>query len=379
MVNNTLTVPRITFSNRILWYALFGVCSVYNFHRYIFKYSHGAYPKEGYQQTPLVWQASKFFIVAAILGVIYLRSRFINRIPVSLLIIYAFLFVVLITNIGSALIYGQLLTDEIEYFIFALSVLPIGFLNKEGLAELKQAIDPALNTAQYVLIASNWIVIFNYFAFRIIPFHAYEGVLMRFGGLWDDPNALAIFSVFLLGYALLKKQYVLAGIHVLNVLLTISLNGYLLLLALAAYFIISTNKHKLLKITVFSGFIFLIGIVAMLNSEVILQLYEAKRESIEQHASVNLTVKLLPLLQPVQFHETWFLSLNVNYFPFSIPIMVAMLVLFVRFFLFEPKSLQRLLFILFFVTNLFLPFLYMFPINFIAFLFLVLYTKGVRF
>lgn len=379
MVNNELTITRINLSNRTLWYVLFSTAIVYNFHRYIFKYSHGAYPKEGYQQTPLTWQAGKFFVVAAILAVIYFRSRFVNRIPVSLIILYLFLIIVLITNIGSALIYGNILTDEIEYSIFAFSVLPVAFLNKEGLADLKEGIESALNASQYILIASNWLVIFNYFAFRIIPFHAYEGVLMRFGGLWDDPNALAIISVLLLGYALLKKQYVLAALHVINVLLSISLNGYLLLFSFAAYFFLNTSKNRVMKIILFSSFIAIILLLAVVNSEFLLRIYEAKRESIEQHATVELTFSPFPLLQPVQFHETWLLSLNVNYFPFSVPITGAVLALFVQFFLFKPKSLQRLLFILFFVTNLFLPFLYMFPVNFIALLFLVLYAKGVRF
>lgn len=379
MVANALTIPRFTLSNRILWRALFGMCLVYNFHRYIFKYSHGAYPKEGYQQTPLVWQAGKFILIAVVLSVIYLRSRFVCRIPVSLLAIYLFLGVVLGTNIGSALLYGEWLTDEIEYLIYAISVLPIGLLDREGLIELKAEIDYSLNIAQWVLIVSNGIVIVNYIVFGIIPFHAYEGVLLRFGGLWDDPNALAIFSVFFLGYAIMKKQYLLAGIHVFNVISTVSLNGYLLLFTLMAYFFINTNRNRFLKIAIFSVFVSLLIGLAVINYEFVLRIYEAKRESIEQHTTVDLDFKLLPWLQPVQFHETWLLSLNVNYFPFSVPITVGVLVLFVQFFLIKPKSLQRLLFILFFVTNLFLPFLYMFPVNFVALLFLVLYTKGVYF
>ncbi len=379
MANILFRMPRAIFSTRTSWHMLFSICLIYNFHRYIFKYSHGAYPKEGYQQTPLVWQAGKFVIVAAILAIIYLRSRFVNRFPVSLLGWYLFMLIVFITNIGSGLLYGFILTDEIEYTVFALSVLPIGFLDKVGLDELREEIDPALNAAQYILIGSNWIVIFNYFAFRIIPFHAYEGILMRFGGLWDDPNALAILSVLLVGYSMMKKQYILASIHAINVLLTISLNGYLLLLVLVAYFFLNTNKNKLLKIVLFSSLMALIVLFAVINLEYILPIYEAKRESIEQHAAIDLVFKPLPLLYPVQFHETWLISIVVNYFPFSIPIIVTILILFIQFFLFKSKSLQRLTFILFFVTNLFLPFLYMFPINFIALLFLVLYTKGVRF
>lgn len=378
-MNNLFLSYRFHNLNRTLWYILFFTLTVYNFHRYIFKYSHGAFAKDGYQQTPLVWQAGKFFVVAAILGIIYLRSRFINRIPISLLVVYSFLFIVLVTNLGSALLYGELLTDEIEYLIFAMSVFPIGFLNRDGINELKQIIGPALNTAQYILIVSNWIVIFNYFVFKIIPFHAYEGILMRFGGLWDDPNTLAIFSVLLLGYALMKQQYVLAGFHVLNVLLSISLNGYILLIALIAYFFFNTRKNKLVKIITFSSFIAFIILVSVANYEFFARVYEAKRESIEQHTTVDLMFNFFPLLQPVQFHESWFLSLNVNYFPFSVPITTGFLVLFIRFFLFDANSVQRLMFILFFITNLFLPFLYMFPINFIALLFLVLYAKGVRF
>ena len=365
---------------RKLWYTLIFVAICYNFHRYLLKYSHGAFAKDAYQQTPLIWQAGKYILIAAVLGLIYFNSRLTFRIPAKLLVFYLFLGVVLIVNVGSILMYGEVLTDELEYLIFGLLVLPLGFVIQEDLQVLADEISTILNLSQYALIVSNWIVIFNYYAFRTIPFHAYEGILMRYGGLWDDPNTFAIVSVLLLGYAMMKKQYWIVALHIINVILTVSLNGYLLLITFACYWFLNNPKNRLLHTALFTGLIVLIAALVFVNLDYAIQIYDAKKESIDQHSSLfDITFYLIPLLQPVLFHETWLLSMNVNYFPFSALFTLLLLFILVRFFFFRPRSIQRLLFILFFVTSLFLPFLYMFPINFIALLFLVLYTKGVQF
>ena len=365
---------------RIVWYALFVVAICYNFHRYIFKYSTGGYGKEGYQQTPFQWQVGKYILVAILLGIIYLNSRFTTRIPAKLIPFYAFLGIVLLINIGSIVFYHEVLTDELEYVVFGLMVLPLSCVVKDDLQVFADVIGPILNVSQYVLIVSNWIVIFNYYAFGVVPFHAFAGVLMRYGGLWDDPNTFAIISVMLMGYAMLRRQYVLVGIHTINVILTLSLNGYLLLTAFAAYWFLNGRKNNVLYIALFAGLISLLALLVFVNLEYALQIYEAKKESIDQHSSLStLTFYWIPMLQPIQFHETWMISMNINYFPFSVLFSVLLVGIFIRFFFYRPRSIQRLLFILFFVTSLFLPFLYMFPVNFIAVLFLVLYTKGVQF
>ena len=375
-----MPVVKLFLSTRALWYWLFAIVVCYNFHRYIFKYSHGAFAKNGYEQTPFIWQVGKYLLVATILGIIYLKSRFTTRIPVKLLLFYSFISYVLLINIGSVLLYHEVMTDEWEYVVFSLTVLPLGFVVKDDLQLLANEINSILNVSQYVLIVSNWIVIFNYYAFDIVPFHAFKGVLMRYGGLWEDPNAFAIISVLLAGYALTRKQYLTVAIHISNVLLTISLNGYLLLLAFASYWLLNNPKRRILHLTLFIVLLGIIGILIVFNLEYITQIYEAKQESIDQHASLaTLSFNWIPLLQPIQFHETWFVSVNINYFPFSALFTIAMVIIFVRFFFFRDRSIQRLMFILFFVTSLFLPFLYMFPVNFIALLFLVLYTKGVQF
>ena len=364
----------------ILWHLLFYTSICYGFHRYIFKYSHGAFAKEGYQQTPLVWQAGKFVLIAVLLGLIYLNSRFATRISVKLLLLYTFLSFVLIVNIGSFLLYDTLLTDELEYLIYALLLLPLCFIAREELQIIENEISVIINVLQYILIGSNAIVIFNYFAFDIIPFHAYRGALMRFGGLWDDPNTFAICSVLFMGYALAKKQYLLVSVHAISVLLTVSFNGYLLLFGSLCYWILGSTKNRFLYLGLFAGLISILMVLVFYNLDYAISIYMAKRESINQHSSIaTLTFSGMPFLQPVLFHETWFLSELINYFPFSILFTLTMAVIFVRFLLFETRTIQRLLFILFFITSLFLPFLYMFPINFIALLFLVLYIRGVRF
>lgn len=365
---------------RKLWYALFFVTVCYNFHRYILKYSHGAFAKDMYRQTPFSWQVGKYVLVAAILSSIYFNSRLTFRIPLNLIAFYGFLGIVLLVNVGSILFYHEVLTDELEYLVFAILVLPLGFVVQEDLQVLADEINTILNLSQYVLILSNWIVIFNYYAFKIVPFHAYAGILMRYGGLWDDPNAFAIVSVLLMGYAMLKKQYWLVALHLLNVLLTVSLNGYLLLLTFGCYWLLNNPRNRILNITIFGVLLVIIAALVFVNLDYAIQIYDAKKESIDQHSSLfDLMFYWIPLLQPVVFHETWLLSMNINYFPFSALFTILLIVILVRFFFFRPRSVQRLLFILFFVTSLFLPFLYMFPVNFIALLFLVFYTKGVRF
>ncbi|QKZ11941.1 hypothetical protein [Spirosoma sp. KUDC1026] len=379
MVIKPIIIPRLVLSNKLLWYILLYCCIVYNFHRYIFKYSHGGYPKEGYQQTPLVWQGGKFVLVAVLLALIYVRGKFTLKLPLPVVLFYAFISLIILVNLWSSIFYNVLSTDEFEYSIFAISVLPIAFLTKESLSGLADDIKSILNSCQYIVIYSNLLVIINYFVLDILPFHAYRGVLLRFGGLWDDPNTFGIISVFLLGISIANKQYVLSGAHVINILLTVSLTSYILLVTFAAYYFINTSKNRILRISVFVALFLSVVFIAVLNADLLTQVYEAKRESIEQHATIDLGFKLIPLLQPIQFHETWLLSFSVNYFPLSVPVILLLVFLFIKFFLFDRKSLQRLMYILFFVSSLFLPFLYMFPINFIALLFFVLYAKEVRF
>lgn len=365
--------------SKVVWHVLIYGCLLYNFHRYIFKYSHGGFAKEGYQQTPLIWQAGKFGFVLLIMALIYINSRFVSKIPTVLVFIYAFLMIVLVTNIISIFVYQQIATDEIEYLLYAFTLLPVCFFSKSDLKTIGEEIYPVLNVSQYIIIVSNWVVIGNYFLFGVVPFHAYEGVLLRFGGLWDDPNTLAIISAFFLGYSIFRKQYILAGIHIVNILLAISFNGYFLMIATLAYCFLKSESSKITRMLVVSAFTIVAFALVYSNLDLMISIYEAKQESVEQHSTISVEFSWLPFVNPVQFQETWWISMFINYFPLSMGVIVISIWAAVKAFFSETRSLQHLLFVLFFISNLFLPFLYMFPLNFISLLFLILYFKGVNF
>ena len=364
---------------KYLWRILIYGCITYNFHRYIFKYSHGAYPKEGYQQTPLTWQAGKFGFVLIILSVIYLNSRFTNKLPSKLLAIYSFLSLIFLYNAISIVIYKEIMTDEIEYLLFAFMLLPVCFFESKELSIIRDEIVQILNYSQYIVLISNWVVIANYYINNVIPFHAYEGILMRFGGLWDDPNTLSIISCFFLGFSFLKKKYLLSVLHIINILLAISFNGYLLMSATVVYFVVNSDFRTNVRALILILLICILSFFIYISIDLIIPIYEAKSESVEQHSEVNLKFGWIPINNSLQFHETWWISAFVNYFPASIILIAVCFWVFVKIYFVKKKSLQNIMFILFFISNVFLPFLYMFPINFIALLFLVLYFKGVVF
>jgi hypothetical protein len=130
-------------------------------------------------------------------------------------------------------------------------------------------------------------------------------------------------------------------------------------------------------------FLLFIGLAAVFVKymlwDTIMYIYELKRESIAMHTNFGTDYYLLPLFQGMLFHETWWFSLVYNYSPFSIPVVGFAFWYAAKAFFFDPESLQRFLFILFIAASVFLPFIYMFPLNFILLLFVMLYLKGIRF
>lgn len=361
----------------IFWKLLIYLCIFYNFHRYIFKYSHGGYPKEGYQQTPLIWQMGKFIIISVLLLVIYSLSNFDKKVKKSLVIFYFFIFLILSINILSGFFYGSFSTDEIEYCLYAIMLLPMAILARPELESLAYEFKKSIYGCQVVLILSNWIIMYNYYANKVLPFHAYEGVLIRFGGFWDDPNTLAIFSVFLFGYAVINKQYLWALLNIFNVIVSISFGGYILLFVVGAYLLVKSSLSIKKKGFILFSFLFLLVTVLVYSADLISAIYDAKRESVSEHTTVDLLLSPIPLSNPIQFHETWFLSLNINYFPFSIVIDLFIALLLIKALLSKVISLQYILAIIFCVANIFLPFLYMFPINFVSLILLIFYLRGV--
>lgn len=373
----------ISFTKKDVYYSLFKILFLfaicYTFHRYIFQYGHSEFLQRDYRPTPVIWQVGKYIVVGGLVSLIYAISTFETYIKKTLFIGYGLLCLVIIINVTSSVLYQVIKTDEFEYQLFALLLFPLCLLKRDQLMFLGDAIrGPWLNAAQWILLATNAYVIANYFLTGRLPFHAYPGIIVRFGGLWDDPNALAIFSVFLFVYAFWRGQYGLAGLHIVSIVLTFSLTGVILLVVAVAY--LSYRRIRLIYIAIaFIAFAAVLFMLVYVFQEQLWAFYEIKRESIELHTSVGIEYKFMPLLQPMIFHETWWVSLLYNYTPFSIPLIGVVIVYTVKAFFFDAESLQRFYIILFVISSLFLPFMYIFPLNFLLLFWGVLYLKGVRF
>ena len=84
----------------------------------------------------------------------------------------------------------------------------------------------------------------------------------------------------------------------------------------------------------------------------------------------------LPLWNsPLQYHESWILSFFYNYFPFSLIVEGLLFVLAVKLFFAREKTFLGFYILIFIVGSFAIPFLYVFPLNFIFILFLYIHLR----
>jgi hypothetical protein len=135
------------------------------------------------------------------------------------------------------------------------------------------------------------------------------------------------------------------------------------------------------KKALFFGIILIITIViiAFMNKDLITSIYELKQGSLDAHANNLFDFIVIPLQQPLIFHETWLLSMIINYPPISYIATFILLRFFINTYFRDSFTIQKSFFIIFFISSAFLPFVYMFPINFIAIFFFILYCKKILF
>ncbi|MCR9065739.1 MAG: hypothetical protein NXI00_17340 [Cytophagales bacterium] len=266
--------------------------------------------------------------------------------------------------------------DELEYVIFALMFFPLFYISNNDLKFITTKIDKYIVFAIWVLVISNLLVLLNYFIFDVLPFHGYEGsLLIRFGGFWDDPNAFSIFSCFLLFYSCHKKLWLESALLIINVVFAISFTGYVLLMVILFFYMIRNNNVLLFGIIL----LLVIALVGYLNLDFIEAIYELKKGSLESHSTGLVKFSVLPLTQPLIFHETWFISFMINYSPVSYIVIVIVLYYFIKIYFKGSYSIQNSLFLIFVISSLFLPFLYMFPLNILGFMLFVLNSKNIKF
>jgi len=366
----------------------------YNFHRYLFKYGSVDFVDvtiEGglYSPSPLIWQLGKYIVVLFIMVTIYLLTRYQKGFNINGFVFYLFITFFFVINLFSGLYYKrtvnsslgiiqyQLLNfDELEYIIFSFLLFPLLFIENHILIIIKEHIDSILKFVTVILIVSNILVIGNYFLFDVLPFHGYRGsLLIRFGGFWDDPNCFSIFCCFLIFYSIHKGRLFSSIGLFMNIIFAISFTGYVLFFFIIFYFMLRNKKALLLGVILMLAIV----VIALMNIDLITSIYVLKQGSLDSHANNLFDFIVIPLQQPLIFHETWLLSMNINYPPISYIATFILLRFFINTYFRDSFTIQKSFFIIFFISSAFLPFVYMFPLNFVAIFFFILYCKKIIF
>lgn len=359
---------------------------IYPSFKYIFKQQGDGMISEasgGGLYTPITffWLIGKFIVIILLLLLFYLKSKFEKSYNFPLLLSYFFVLIFILLDIVSIFSFQQdRIIAEFQYFFLFFLLFPMVFVKKNHLKFIEYSYENMCMLITYFFIISGWIVFLNYYYYDVYPFHSHgKGSIIRFGGLWDDPNIFPICNIFIFFFLINKKKYLLSVLIFFNIVIGLSFTAYLVFFISIYYWILKSKSKKILRYFLVVLIPCLLIVVFLLNYDLFMLVFEQKSESVEMHANTDFTFYFLPLQQPFHYHETWLLSFNINYFPFSV-IPTFFLVLFYYNCLFRKEvSYMHFFYVIFFSTSLFLPFIYVFPINFIAMLFFILYFKGIRF
>lgn len=369
-----------TLSGKYFWLLLLLLLLFYNSYRYFFSYNmHTA------QVIPLFWKILKYILLPLCLIPIYIKSYKSFKLKKSISIVFlSFLcFYILIINALSFELYENIIFDEFEYVIYFFLLSPIFFFSQKLLRVLISNIEDVIYVTAWIMVISNIYVYFNYLFFNRLPAHAYTGSLVRFGGLWDDPNGFAFFCVFLFFSLWKSKRLIICLCLFICIVFAFSFTSYILFIFSIIYFMyVEQFKFKLIHILIIVFIVVLtisvcIFFLTLEDIEYFKGIIEAKSGSMDAHKKLlDLNFYALPILnEGVQFSETWILSFLVNYMPIS-PVALSLLTLYILgVFLRREKSIVSYFIILFVLGMLFLPMLYVFPVNFIFIVFLMIHLN----
>ena len=360
----------------VLLTIIFFVLLLYNCHRYFFKYN-STFTSPSYTDTPFNWQIGKYIILTIVLSFLYIKNKYKVKqswLFSTLLIVALF---ILVINILNTILYKEFFTDELEYLFFFFLLFPLAFINEDVLKYIIEKLDSVLLITSLFLVASNLFVISNFVLTGRLPALAYQGLIVRFGGLWDDPNGFGFICVFLFFWNYLRKNFLLASLLLFCIGSTLSISSIVVFLMSLIYWSKVTlgkmSKKMLVLITVISvaGFLFISTFL-----DRIINLLQYKIKSAESHATFKLYFSALPLLKgQLQFHETWIVSFFLNYFPVSIIILFFFIYFLITGFLKRDKDIIHYYIFIFIIGNLFIPLIYNFPLNFVFILFVILCVR----
>lgn|GEM_PF-1838017 len=360
----------------LLLSAIFVFILAYNCHRYLLMYN-SSHTSPTYNDTPLSWQLAKYFVLIFLLFFLFGIQRFGPAKIKFLTLLFCIAVFILFVNILNFLLYESILTDELEYTLFFFLLVPLFFVRWNLIDYIVQKHDSIFHSAAIFFIITDFYVVANYLVNRRLPALGYEGGLVRFGGLWDDPNGFGFMCTFLFFWSYSKKKILLAVLLLLCVGLTSSISAVLIFIISLIYWSRINYARLNKRIFILICSVIMGGLVAAsLFWTKIVELVQHKMESITEHTTFNLKFSLLPLVRgPLQFHETWMAAFFVNYFPVSLVVIVLFLYFLTSAFLSKKKDFLQYYLFIFILGNLFIPFFYDFPLNLIFFLFLIIHYR----
>jgi hypothetical protein len=310
------------------------------------------------------------------LAIFYLCSSYKKKTSRWFLVIYSLIGLVLLVNVLNFVIYHEFDMEEAEYcFLFLL--LALYWFSNSSVLEVNINFDRLFTIGAIVLYTSNAIAIGNYYLFGRLPALGYEGGLVRFGGFWDDPNSFGIVCVFFFYYFINKKRYILTIVSFVCLLFTTSFTAYFLFICSIGYWVFITYKKYNKKWLMLGAGIVLVIVAALYAYwDLIWNVYDVKSESITQHLQKKMIFNFFPLQNSsVQFSENWYESSFYNYFPFSLIIHLAFLLLLLSLFINSNQRDYKFFLFLFVVSTFFFSMLYTFPLNFIFMVLVIDYLK----
>lgn len=261
---------------------------LYYCYRYILKYnSDGTSPT--YSDTPFEFQVAKYIIAAILLVLLVLILLIYNvkikfgKIEVALFFTFVLLFIKSIYFSEFDFVFKLALFASVAYFVV--------FIENDNFETKLIKINKIVFI--YHLIYS-LVQMFLYVVFDRLPALGYASSLVRFGGGWDDPNAFAVYLVIPYVFAALdlfkhkakpvkqiSKYLIIISIIFLEIM-TFSFMGYFCFLVATIFIVVRFFKKNQMFFLVCAAVALLIGLLLL---DKIIDLFLLKSESIAIHLS----------------------------------------------------------------------------------------------
>lgn len=326
-------------------------------YRYPFEISSST-TSPGYSDTPFVLQISKYILFLSIVFfsfIILALSPSVKLAKISYLILafYVGIFYLFMTGTFYAGITRN--STYAEMIIFWLAILPFLLSNSYGSISIHLTpISRVLLIFVYVSLLYFIVQVLLFIFFGRLPALSYAGsIVVRFGGIWDDPNGLAIMYSFTIPFIYFSKignikKYSIIFLSVIGLLGTQSLTGVIafsagLALSTSLLFFVSPNKNFLIKFFVLCFVLFVLLFLVYIFKDYLTSVRDiflifekfllSKKGSIDDHSSSSTSMfaasdflTILGVNATEMFGESGYLSLLLNFGIFAIVAYVLILV-----------------------------------------------------